>query len=443
MMPIEQNCDTQAFETDRYGGNMAITREATGFFRTEKVNGRWLLITPEGHGYVALGANHTGYMPASKKNGFWEEHRDDIDRGAEILLEKLKEFGLNAGSSFEHEPRHAHALPRVARLYYAPGEDRLGPAGYGPDVFDDAALAKLRAFIIERVKPYANDPWVIGISASNIPPWDDRRMQRVRASEPNAPMRRKYQEFIQGRYADITAYNRVYEDQLSSFDPLASAEALKPFPQNKNTRADNDAFMALIADRLYAATRSAIREGAPNHLFLGESVTFRNLPDPVLKAIGPHIDAYSGQVIEFSWGARIIEDVPGQAENWRVFNKVAFDHVHALTGKPIIVDDWVASFSLGETYDTGTECGVFYDEKRATEEAAEWLMTAFKQPHLIGVFMCTPIGTHAADRLLGGTSRRSYFRDDGTPFPVRTDMMKKANREALQAAYAPALPHKK
>ncbi len=33
---------------------------ATGFFRIVEVNGRSLLITPKGHGYVALGANHVG-----------------------------------------------------------------------------------------------------------------------------------------------------------------------------------------------------------------------------------------------------------------------------------------------------------------------------------------------------------------------------------------------
>ena len=114
-------------------------------------------------------------------------------------------------------------------------------------------------------------------------------------------------------------------------------------------------------------------------------------------------------------------------------------HVHKLTGKPIIVDDWVASFSLGEPFDTKTECGIFFDEQRATEQASEWLVSAFEQPHIIAVFKCTLIGLHDADRRFGGKSRRTYFRDDGTPFPVRTEMMKKANRDALRAAYAPAL----
>ncbi len=45
-------------ELDPFGGNKAISTEATGFFRVEEVNGRWLFVTPQRHGCVALGANH-------------------------------------------------------------------------------------------------------------------------------------------------------------------------------------------------------------------------------------------------------------------------------------------------------------------------------------------------------------------------------------------------
>jgi hypothetical protein len=42
-------------QTDQYGGTLAIKREATGFFRSEKAADRWMFITPEGHGFIALG----------------------------------------------------------------------------------------------------------------------------------------------------------------------------------------------------------------------------------------------------------------------------------------------------------------------------------------------------------------------------------------------------
>lgn len=55
LMTLCTVCNGQ--ELDRFGGNKAIKSNATGFFRVEEINGRWLFVTPEGHGYVALNVN--------------------------------------------------------------------------------------------------------------------------------------------------------------------------------------------------------------------------------------------------------------------------------------------------------------------------------------------------------------------------------------------------
>lgn len=45
-------------EFDQYGGLLAGPQfEASGFFRTEKRDGRWFLVTPEGHPFYSLGVN--------------------------------------------------------------------------------------------------------------------------------------------------------------------------------------------------------------------------------------------------------------------------------------------------------------------------------------------------------------------------------------------------
>lgn len=46
------------FAFDVYGGNTAIKGKRTGFFHLEVIKGRDYLITPEGHGFRALGINH-------------------------------------------------------------------------------------------------------------------------------------------------------------------------------------------------------------------------------------------------------------------------------------------------------------------------------------------------------------------------------------------------
>ncbi|GAB6987643.1 hypothetical protein [Nocardioides pyridinolyticus] len=43
---------------DRYGGDLRYPREATGFFRTEKSDDGWRLVTPEGHPFFIVGIAH-------------------------------------------------------------------------------------------------------------------------------------------------------------------------------------------------------------------------------------------------------------------------------------------------------------------------------------------------------------------------------------------------
>jgi hypothetical protein len=43
---------------DKFGGwNKGLAFKASGFFRTEKRDGRWYLVTPEGHPFYSLGVN--------------------------------------------------------------------------------------------------------------------------------------------------------------------------------------------------------------------------------------------------------------------------------------------------------------------------------------------------------------------------------------------------
>gem|GEM_PF-5015453 len=56
-------------------------------------------------------------------------------------------------------------------------------------------------------------------------------------------------------------------------------------------------------------------------------------------------------------------------------------------------------------------------------------------PGIVGVFRCQLIGTHGNDRWFEGKAKRTYLRDDGTPFPIMAAKVSEANRVSLKAAY--------
>ena len=43
---------------DQYGGFLDVKGRRTGFFHTERINDRWWLVTPDGHGFFGMGLSH-------------------------------------------------------------------------------------------------------------------------------------------------------------------------------------------------------------------------------------------------------------------------------------------------------------------------------------------------------------------------------------------------
>jgi hypothetical protein len=83
------------------------------------------------------------------------------------------------------------------------------------------------------------------------------------------------------------------------------------------------------------------------------------------------------------------------------------------------------------------------DERTASDEAAVFLEQAFAEPYVVGVFKCQLAGFHGNDRWFpANRMKRTYLRDDGTPFPYRTERTRQAHLRALEIGYRPALPAK-
>jgi hypothetical protein len=170
--------------------------------------------------------------------------------------------------------------------------------------------------------------------------------------------------------------------------------------------------------------RQAVKAGAPNHLFLGERFVLRQVPAPVLAAVGANVDVFCTQSLILS---------PQRPPEWQTFQPEGYRRDHQLTAqKPMIIIDWAAPFSLDDTY--ATDRGEVRDERTASEDAARFLTQALQEDYIVGVFKCQLGGTHGNDRWFpAGRMKRTYLRDDGTPFPVRTARTARAHGEALAA----------
>ena len=372
-----------------FGGSDELRAEAKGFFRVEHFGpeggGKWLLVTPEGRGLFALGANHVGkYLDTQAEGAGLIRRHGSREAAAAFLLRRMREIGLTAGEAYRPIAPELKALPWVANARFP------FPSKYEFDVFDPAVRARIRESVLKQCGAWRGDPAVIGIAFADLPVWDERRVG-----------------FYESLPADSPGGRALAESR-------AAGES-------------GDAFLGRVADRLYADLKDAVAEGSPGHLFLGERFVLRMVPDEVLRAVGRHVDVFCTQALILS---------PQRPPEWQTFHPDAYRREHAVTGKPLLIVDWAAPF--GVSGPLSTDRGDLRGEGRAADEAAEWLLRAAEEPCVVGVFKCQLIGTHGNDRWFDGKAKRTYLRDDGTDFIYRTARTRAAHAAALEAAYAAA-----
>ena len=372
---------------DRYGGRTDLKHEATGFFRIDSVGRRTMLLTPEGHAYFALGANHvTRYMrEQSDRLGWLTRFNGDVDRAWDGMFARMNDLGLNAGEAYAPiSERTKRRLPYLANLTFPV------PSKFAFDIFDNAVVETFERSITRQSASIAEDPMVIGIVFADLPVWDERRVRFFESLPFESPGR-----------VELDAFRRDGKT--------------------------DDQFLAHVADRFYRVLRRSCRRGAPNHLMFGERFRLRGAPDEVIAAVGPHIDALCTQALILS---------PHRPPEWQVFDAARYRHEHRLAGKPMVMVDWASPFSITETF--RTERGEIREETMASEQAARWLEACTAEPYMLGIFKCQLLGLHANDRWFDGRARRTYFRDDGTDFPVRTEITRQAHRRVLDRVYRTA-----
>ena len=215
-------------KTDRFGGLIDMPPFiATGFFRTERRDGRWWLVTPEGHGFFSLGvdvvradvggtyitgrrfmfeqlpapqdplASHYGSETLSgtrpgqadrryDKGQYFDFYAANLERKygrdysrawQDNALARLKGWGFNTIGNWS-DP---HLVARDAMPFTVPVEPagEFAHMGNGvsdwwtpmPDVFDVRYAAAVERAVTEATRRYRDDPFLVGYFVDNELHW--------------------------------------------------------------------------------------------------------------------------------------------------------------------------------------------------------------------------------------------------------------------------------
>lgn len=222
------------FNYSKYGGYKNKQVRATGFFRTQLIDGRWWLVDPEGYLFLSFGVdcvapagdNYTKnidkctnmfqelppkelFIPAENVSpqthaasfGLWNLYRrygsDYMEKACEMTIKRMDKWGLNTIANWSDEAvyslnKKAFTLP-LSELAFE--NSLMGLM----DVYESNFEQKIDAAIAKNVEAYKNNPWLIGYFIGNEPSWvmKEQRLCSLILDGNDRPIKTELKNFLE------------------------------------------------------------------------------------------------------------------------------------------------------------------------------------------------------------------------------------------------------
>lgn len=323
---LQQRRETEARELaaqpgpkswNQFGGwANGLQLQATGFFRTEKHNGKWWLVDPEGRLFFSHGIDCVRLIdltPIEEREHWFEdfpgvqdEFRQFLSKGyalkghyagrspqsfvfssanlkrkygpdwrtayADVIHLRLRSWGLNTIANWSDSAVFLMRRTPYTDNIGSGGTKRIeGSEGYWgkfPDVFDPSFSNTLHRAMAGKRATSANDSWCIGYFSDNEMSWGDEASLALAAlrSPPDQAAKRELIADLKAKYEDIERLNAAWGTTHKSWDALLETRTA---PDEWKARADLTAFYTKAAEAYFRGVREAIKAVAPNQLYLG------------------------------------------------------------------------------------------------------------------------------------------------------------------------------
>ena len=287
----EEVIDPDAYHYTKFGGYKQKRLRATGYFRTELVDGRWWFVDPEGYLFLSVGVdcvsaggggnvraydqrpNLYAELPPQElmssgrqpSYGLWNQYRrfgeEHEAKSKELIFKRMDKWGLNTIANWSD--KQVMLMNRKAFLW--PLYDlRMDPQLMGlSDVYAPDFEQAVSASIAKAVKPLKDNPWLLGYFIGNEPAWlgDEIRLCDLILAGEERPIQ------------------KVLENYLS---------------EKGDTPEIRKQFIWETFDTFLQTTNRILKRQDPHHLNLGIRFgNVMNLPEPVLKSCGKAFDVFS------------------------------------------------------------------------------------------------------------------------------------------------------
>ncbi|OOG38460.1 beta-agarase [Rhodanobacter sp. C06] len=463
---------------DRYGGRMDVRLQKTGWFHAQKADGRWWLVTPDGHGFFSLGVNTVKaddtrtyvqgrasmFRDLPADGGVWAafygagdnrnaqqgagagrccDHGQWFDFYAANLyrvdgkgwltawrartLVRLKGWGFNTIANWSDPALGAmHQLPYTRELDIR-GEFGNVATGYDwwgrmPDPFDPRFAQAADAAAAKAAQGVRNDPWLLGYFADNELSWAAYGPQGRWAlavgtlhGEASSDAKQAFITELKKEYGAPDKLAAAWGIALSSWSALDAANFPAPAP--------SEAHPAIAADYSVWLTRYAER------FFRIVAAAIRR-HDPHHLYLGSRFAVSTPEAIAAC--ARYCDVVS--------FNIYADEPQHGFDAaamrrldKPVIISEF--HFGSGDCGPFGKGVVSVWNEAQRGPAYARYLQAAASDPDIVGAHWFEYVDEPVTGRLLDGEN--GHFGLVGItdiPFAGFVETVRKTNQQLRHAA---------
>ena len=235
-----EEVSTELFNYSRYGGYLQKQVKATGFFRTEMIDGRWWFVDPDGYLFLSVGVDcvapgrggnakdvdkrrnmygelppqelfanlqpqrNAGNRPGQRNDynfGFWNLHRrygdGFLEKANEMIIRRMDKWGINTIGNWSSGEVIAMNRKAFMVSMRTAGVER-GLMGLA-DVYAPDFREKLDEALGSSVARYKDNPWLIGYFVGNEPAWleQEARLCDIILNGDDKPIKAELSKFLQ------------------------------------------------------------------------------------------------------------------------------------------------------------------------------------------------------------------------------------------------------
>ncbi|WP_281612566.1 hypothetical protein [Flammeovirga sp. SubArs3] len=292
-------------EWDRFGGyKLGPQFNKTGHFRTQKIDGKWWIIDPEGHLFWSNGINGAGKLevktpikgrehyfknlPAKNapeyakfydgqkymfgKQNLYKKYGENSEfKYIDFSLRRMRSWGLNTLGGWSEESINEHKeenkLPYTVIVHetYPEIHEKF------PDVFNPKWESNLEEKLKKRLEGKADDPFLFGVFVNNEIHWKNPAGLAISTLEKGKKSYGKaaFVKLLQDNLKEIHQFNKLAGTSFSSWEELLNTSVKKKEIKWTNIRKYTEAHYKKMCETYFGVSQRLIKKYAPNTMYIG------------------------------------------------------------------------------------------------------------------------------------------------------------------------------